>query len=141
MRRESVPPVVEKERKNAYQRKISVVSDCLGRIPENPEQASRLEMDGILHNVQVMIDACMDLAAMLVKDQGHEVSDDYDNLEKLGETGFLSPQLAATMGRLNGMRNAIVHRYNSFEEEVLLRGLDTIQSAVLEFAEAMEGML
>lgn len=129
------------ERKDVYRRKLAVVSECLGRIPADLGGVSRLELDGVLHNFQVMIDACMGLAAMVVKDAGHTVGDDYENLEKMEEIGLIQKPMVEELFRLNGLRNAIVHRYNSFEEEVVLQGMDTIQSMVLGFAEAVEGGL
>lgn len=129
---------VDAKRQGVYRRKLHVITQSIGRIPDDREVLSPLELDGVLHNVQVMIDAVMDIAAMLVKDGGHEVKDDYQNLEMLVEEGLIGGPLAEELRRLNGLRNAIVHRYNSFEEETLLEGLDRIRSGVVDFAEIVE---
>lgn len=130
---------VDDKRQGVYRRKLHVITESIGRIPDDRDSLSPLELDGVLHNVQVTIDAVMDIAAMLVKDGGHEVKDDYQNLEIPVGEGMLDDSLAEELRRLNGSRNAIVHRYNSFEEETLVEGLDRIRSEVLDFAEIVEG--
>lgn len=95
----------------------------------------------MLHVVQVAVDAAMDVAAMLVRDRGREVVDDYHNLAILNEAGRISGEQADALRRLNGLRNAIVNKYNRFEEETVRENLESIQGARLAFAENVEHAL
>jgi uncharacterized protein YutE (UPF0331/DUF86 family) len=91
----------------------------------------------MLHVVQVAIDAAMDLVAMLVKDMGGTVSDNYHNLQALQDAGRLDGGMAEGLRMLNGLRNAIVHRYNTFERKRVEEGLEEIRSLLLDFAETL----
>ena len=110
----------------------------LEALPSSHETLSPLEMRGLLHAVQVAVDAAMDLVAMRLKDLGHEVSDDHHNLDALVKTGVVAGPLADELRRLNGLRNAIVHKYNRFEEQTLLDGLDAIRDTLYALVETME---
>jgi uncharacterized protein YutE (UPF0331/DUF86 family) len=130
------------ERAVAYRRKLNVIVDALGKIPASGKHAgslSALEREGVLHLVQVSVDAALDLAAMLVKDAGEAPSDDYHNLEMLVKQNILPASLGEGLRKLNGLRNAIVHKYNSFEEARLFTSLEDIRLTLQTYAELVEG--
>lgn len=64
------------EREDAYHRKLGTILESLEGLPETTRDLSRLEREGVLHLVQVAVDASMDAAAMLTKDHGRRVHDD-----------------------------------------------------------------
>ena len=97
--------------------------------------------DATLYRVQTAIDAAMDLVAMLVKDNGLEVSDDYSNIKKLFNAKIIGEKLSEDLAMLNGLRNAIVHKYNSFEEETVLENIDEITGVLEDFLEKVENEL
>lgn len=121
-----------------YRRKLDVIMSALGKLPPSPgtdiTKLSTLEREGVLHVVQVSVDAALDLVAMLVKDAGEVPEDAYHNLEKLGVRGILPVGLVDRLRQLNGLRNAIVHKYNSFEEARVFSSLDEISETLLAFA-------
>ena len=129
------------ERAAVYRRKLNIIVEELEALPSPDAELSRLEMRGLLHAVQVAVDAAMDVVAMRLKDIGQEVTDDYHNLDALVAGGRLDVDLAATLRRLNGLRNAIVHRYNTFEEETVRESVDEIRTALFAFVERMEASL
>lgn len=129
------------EREAAYRRKFNAMTEELESLPADVTALNSMERKGVLHVVQVAIDAAMDLAAMAVKDTGRDVVDDYHNLEALAEAGVIDGDLASRLRRLNGLRNAIVHKYNRFEESAVLDHLDDIQEALYAFAERLEARL
>lgn len=59
----------------AYRRKLGIVLESLERIPATVQSLSGLEEEGVLHLVQISIDAVMDVAAMLSKDHGRRVQE------------------------------------------------------------------
>ena len=67
---------------------------------------------------QEAIEALFDIIAMLVKDKGKLVEDDYTNVDKLEEAGVLSEQNAKVLREANGLRNRIVHRYNKTDDNI-----------------------
>jgi uncharacterized protein YutE (UPF0331/DUF86 family) len=126
------------DRAEAYRRKLNVLAEELAGFPDSVKNLNGLERRGVLHAVQVAADAAMDLAAMAVRDRAREVQDDYHNLDALAELGVVSEHLAAQLKSLNGLRNAIVHKYNRFEERAVLDNLERIGAILQEFAERME---
>jgi len=84
-----------------------------------------------LYALQICIEAGMDIIAMKVKDSGLVVEDDYTNIEKLIQEKGISFEEAELLKEFNGMRNAIVHKYNRLDREMIKDALDR----VAEFAE------
>ena len=126
------------ERDETYRRKLRTIAEELAHLPEEPDRLSALETRGVLHAIQVAIDAAMDLAAMRVRDLGADVKDDYHNLDVMLEHGALDEAMADALRRLNGLRNAIVQKYNRFEERTVMERLTEIRSTLDRFAERLE---
>lgn len=127
---------MEKERLQRYRQKINVATEKIMDIPLRA--ATALEIDATLYRVQVAIEASMDLAAMLVKDKGREVGDDYSNIHLLEKEGILAAGLAKKLATLNGLRNAIVHKYNSFEETTVVKNIAPIKRTILAFLQIVD---
>ena len=64
-----------------YRQKIRFAAGKIADIIEEPDNPT--ETDASLYRVQTAIEAVMDIIAMLVKDKGQEVSDDYSNIHIL----------------------------------------------------------
>ncbi len=124
------------ERLQRYQQKMNVVIDKINSLPRKP--VSSTEIDATLYRVQIAIEATMDIIAMLVKDKGATVSDDYHNIEKLQELKIISNPESTELKRLNGLRNAIVHKYNKFEEETVIGHQESIKKNILAFLRKVE---
>lgn len=124
------------KREECYRQKISFIAEKIGSIGKKID--SPLAVDATLYRVQVAIDVAMDLAAMAVNDKGMEVSDDYSNIKKLFKANFISKKLSEDLAMLNGLRNAIVHKYNSFEEETVLENIEEIIEILETFLEKIE---
>src|SRR3989344_7840468 len=105
------------ERLLRYRKKVSIVTEKLIGITKKID--SDIAKDAALFRIHIAIEAAMDLAAMLVKDHGRDVSDDYHNIETLVDIKVLDAPLAEQLKKLNGLRNAIIHKYNKFEEKTV----------------------
>lgn len=126
---------MEKERTLRYKKKINFIAEKLERLPEKP---SGLLIDAALYGVQVSVDAVMDIVAMLVKDLGEEVSDDYHNLDTLIDKRILNKEKGEYIKEYNGLRNAIVHKYNKFEEKEVIENIKEIKNNLNKFLEIVE---
>ncbi len=69
----------------------------------------------VLYSILTAVESVMDIVAMLVKDVGLNVEDDYTNISKLVQEGIISEDDAALLRRFNGLRNAIAHHYNHLD--------------------------
>ena len=100
----------------------------------------------LLHSLQVCVEISMDVVAMLMLDIGLVAEDDYTNIEKLAKEDVLGKEEGETLKDYNGLRNAIVHRYNhsdmKYVEEGLV-GIDGLYTIVVKLAgvyERLEGV-
>lgn len=129
---------MEKDRLSQYRRKIDIIVEKLEKLPEEPEG---LLVDAVLYGVQVSIDAMIDITAMLVRDSGEEVSDDYYNIDKLVDIKLIDKEFAEKIKQLNGLRNAIVHKYNKFEENEVIDNIEEIKETIYLFLEKIENAI
>jgi len=81
----------------------------------------------ILYSLQVCVETTTDIIAMKVKDIGLVVEDDYSNIEKLVEEGIINEEDADLLKRFNGIRNAVVHKYDKLDIDMVKKALDNIE--------------
>ncbi|MEM3587634.1 MAG: DUF86 domain-containing protein [Candidatus Jordarchaeaceae archaeon] len=112
-----------KERKESYLRKIQSIQENIKSIKEwmvetNLEVYLRDKKTrfAVFKAFQEVVETCMDLAAMMVKDRGIPPKDDYTNLETLREEKIISETMKNTLSEANGLRNWIIHRYNKLND-------------------------
>jgi len=94
-----------------------------------------------LYSLQLCVDIAMDIVAMLVKDLGMTVEDDYTNIERLRKEGIISEADANLLRTYNGLRNAIVHKYDRLNPDIVnegLRRIDELYEVVLKLVEKYE---
>lgn len=129
------------ERVTRYRSKMGYILEKLFTLPEDTTAFDELGVDGVLYRVQTSIDAAMDMAAMIVRDIGIDVGDDYENIDILKQKGVIGAGLADELKRLNGMRNAIVHKYGNVDTELILHDLGNVKVQLHEFIDTVEGEL
>jgi uncharacterized protein YutE (UPF0331/DUF86 family) len=115
-------------RKRRYFEKLEVFEGELGFIKAN---SSALQDDvtrrALLYALEVCVDVVMDVVAMATRDLGLTVEDDYTNIEKLENEQVLVEREGELLRRFNGLRNAIVHRYNQLDLNAIQRGLQRME--------------
>ena len=100
----------------------------------------------LLHSLQVCVEVSMDVVAMLMRDMGLVVKDDYTNIEKLTREMVVDKEECETLKDYNGLRNAVVHRYNHLDMKYVedgLVGIAELYSIVAKLAgvhERLEGV-
>lgn len=72
---------LNEERKNRYFSKCGYIIEKMDTIPDNVDDLDEIGLDGLLYRVQTSIDAAIDMTAMLVRDIGIDVCDDYENID------------------------------------------------------------
>lgn len=80
----------------------------------------------LLHSLQTCVEISVDIAAMLTKDAGLVVEDDYTNIEKLSREGIIGTKEEGALKEYNGLRNSIVHRYGNLDMGRVVEALDEI---------------
>lgn len=128
------------DRLETYERKIYFILEKIHNLPKNPTK-NEFYLDALFYRLQNSIDAAMDIIAMLCKDLGKKVKDDYSNIESLQELGVFSSSLLDNLRKLNGLRNAIVHKYNKIEEDLILKNKKKVVEILEDFINKLEGLL
>lgn len=124
-------------RKDQYKRKLEFIIDKITHLPENLND-NEYYRDALYYRLQVAIDATMDVIAMLCKDLGVSVKDDYSNLDELNKTSMFSSNLIKELHRWNGLRNILVHGYNKIEEETVIKEKNEVISSLKTFVKEVE---
>lgn len=125
------------KRIDQYQRKLEFIIDKISTLPDNVHENIFL-MDALFYRLQVSVDATMDLVAMLCKDLGITVRDDYSNIDELEDLDVFPKILLNELRRLNGIRNALVHRYNKIEEEQIIKDKDHFVDILKQYVKLVE---
>ena len=60
-------------------------------------------MSGIFYELHTAIEASMGVVAMLLKDTGEVVEDDYSNITRLSEIGIIPMDIADRLRKCNGL--------------------------------------
>ena len=122
-----------------YHDKINHVVDYIKDLPFEPK--NELEKRGVFYSLQTSIEGVVDLIAMLTKDLGIQVKDDNANISEIVKKRNLNSALGVKLKKANGMRNIIVHRYNNFEEQIILNSVEEIKDLLSTWIREVEEIL
>ena len=128
------------KRRDQYIRKLEFIADKIAILPENMNDNIFL-MDALFYRLQVSIDATMDIVAMLSKDLGITVKDDYSNIDELENLNIFPGEFLNEIRRLNGLRNVLVHKYNKIEEDLIVTEKDHFVEVLKEFIKIVEKLI
>lgn len=81
----------------------------------------------IFYSLRVCVESSMDIVAMITKDLGITVEDDYTNIKRLEEKNHLTEKEANHLRNFNGLRNAIVHKYNNIKKNKIKKGINQMK--------------
>lgn len=124
-------------RKEQYKRKLEFILEKITNLPENFEE-NEYYVDALFYRIQISIDAAMDVTAMLCKDFGITVKDDYTNIDELEKLNVFPPDILKDLRKFNGLRNVLVHKYNKIEEELVFEEKKNVAKTLLSFIEKVE---
>ena len=126
-------------RSKRYKDKIQHIFDYIQDLPLIPN--NELEKRGIFYSLQTSIEAMVDLIAMLVKDLGIQVKEDNYNINEIIKIKKLNPELGKKLSQANGLRNIIVHRYSTVDDQIILDSVQEIKDLLLKWVRIIEDSL
>jgi len=121
---------MEEKRISRYKEKISVIEKRKSNISSWIDDRSEKGILAVYKAYQELMEAFTDIFAMILKDMGEIVEDDYTNIEKLREKKLLDEEQEALMKEANGLRNRLVHEYNGLEKKTAVESIERINSEV-----------
>ena len=104
--------------------KLAFIETCVQELRTLARPAEILhdvrEARFVLHTLQIAIQAALDVASHIVSDARlGEPETNRELFDRLAQHGWVSVDLAATMGRMAGFRNILVHGYGGLNLEVV----------------------
>ena len=126
--------------------KLAFIETCVQELSTLARPAEILrdvrEARFVLHTLQIAIQAALDVASHIVSDARlGEPETNRELFDRLGRHGWLSADLAATMGRMAGFRNIVVHGYGSVNLEVVQDIVEHRLADLLAFVTAIRARL
>ena len=129
-------------RRERYLEKLEVFERELDFI-ESHDICDDVTERAVLHALQVCVEIAMDVVSMFVHDMGLVVEDDYTNIEKLAGAGVIRDMESDTLKSYNGLRNAVVHRYNNLDMERVEEGavdIEKLYAITVKLVKAYESL-
>jgi len=105
-----------------------------------PEDVERFESDetmqmAIFYALHVCVEAIVDIVILIgTKEYEKEYEGDYEMFETLLEEGIIEEDVFEKLRKMNGLRNAIVHAYDSLVVEEIYENYDKILRDIGSFA-------
>jgi uncharacterized protein YutE (UPF0331/DUF86 family) len=119
--------------------------ELLGPIREISLQEYRRrvwERKGVERVLQEAIEAALDINAHLIAELGQDVPDDYfGGFVKLGQLGALPEELAGALAPSAGLRNRLVHEYDTLDDAKVLAAVGTLLDLYPRYIQAIETAL
>lgn len=128
---------MDEKRERRFYQKLEMLEDRLTFIEENFPEIDELMENRVLRKAlykefQELTEALGDLSAMMTKEEGILVKDDYTNLE--GLKSLLEPDVIKNLKKANGLRNVLVHEYNGIDDLLALDSIHEILPSFLVFS-------
>lgn len=126
--------------------KVAFIETCVQelRTLARPAEITRdvREARFVLHTLQLAIQAAIDVGSHIVSDERlGEPENNRALFDRLGRYGWLSTEQAATMGRMAGFRNIVVHGYGSVNLEIVRDIVEHRLDDLLAFVVAVRARL
>ncbi len=128
------------KRTDQYRRQLEFIIEKISVLPNNLDD-DEFHMDALFYRLQVSIDATMDVIAMLYKELGITVKDNYSNIDELEKLKIFSSILIKNLRHWNGLRNILVHMYNKVEEDLVIKEKEDVVTTLKTFVKDVEVLI
>jgi len=129
-------------------RKLAVIAENLKTLepvttlPLDRYRADVFTRKGTERLLQELIEAAIDLNTHLILQEGHQPPDDYyHGFLRLAEIGILAPELATALAPSAGLRNRLVHEYDTIVDAIVLDAVRKAQDLDPKYVAAVERYL
>lgn len=91
--------------------------------------------------MQDVVDASMDIIAMILKDERETPQDDYTNVTIILKKKIINKTIAESLAEANGLRNRLVHCYNTLSDEIAYNSIRRLLPRIEKFLSLMRTWL
>jgi len=81
------------------------------------------------------VEAVTDISALIRRMLYSSAQDDYTNLDYLVTEGIIDPETGRDMKSANGLRNRLVHEYDSVNDQIAYAALQRLMPRLRRFSE------
>lgn len=114
----------------------------IGRLSVEEYRARFYERKAAERLLQETIEAALDINAHLIAELGGEVPEEYyGGFLKMAELGILPPELARSLAPSAGLRNRLVHEYETIDDTKVLGSIGTLLELYPRYVRAVEAYL
>lgn len=114
----------------------------IGRLRPEEYRARFYERKAAERLLQETIEAALDINAHLIAELGAEIPEDYyGGFLKAGDLGIVPPELANLLAPSAGLRNRLVHEYETIEDAKVLGSIGTLLELYPRYVQAVEAYL
>jgi uncharacterized protein YutE (UPF0331/DUF86 family) len=114
----------------------------LARLTFDEYRARLYERKAAERFLQEAIEAALDINAHLLAEAGSLVPDDYySGFLAMGELGILTSELARRLAPSAGLRNRLVHEYDTLDDARVLEAIATLLEQYPRYIQAIEAHL
>lgn len=134
---------MEKDRIKRYKDKIDLASKRIEQIEEWKDQFLENEKSALAcyKAYQEIVEAVMDIVAMLIKDRKSIPKDDYSNIDNIMDAGIITKEVGDSLKEANGLRNRIIHHYNGLSSKIAYESILNLLPVFEDFLETVEKWL
>lgn len=112
--------------RNVIHIKAEIIENCLQRIREEyfgfeeELKVNFTKQDSVILNLQRALQACLDLAAFIVKEKKWGIpKNSREAFDILNENQFISDELSMKLKKMVGFRNIAVHDYKKLDVNII----------------------
>jgi uncharacterized protein YutE (UPF0331/DUF86 family) len=114
----------------------------LARLTAEEYRARLYERKAAERLLQEAIEAALDINAHILAEDGAAVPDDYySGFIAMGDRGILAPELARRLAPSAGLRNRLVHEYDTLDDARVLAAMATFLAQYPHYIQAIEAHL
>lgn len=131
------------DRLKRYKEKLDLIEKRLDELIEWKESFLSDEKSKLASYkaFQEIVEASMDVIAMIIKDENLMPKDDYSNIDTIEKNKFLTDDLCTGLRDMNGLRNRVIHEYNGLSDKIALESINKLIPEVIGFMEQGEKWL
>jgi uncharacterized protein YutE (UPF0331/DUF86 family) len=124
--------------------KLETVKDRSIFIKENFTTIQEVREDRIVKKAlykeyQELAEAAADICAMVLKEEGRLLKDDYTNFDAL--KFLFGAEMVRVLKRANGLRNVLVHEYSGIIDGIALESMEELLPSFEGFVEVVKRWL
>lgn len=114
----------------------------IGRLGIDDYRARFYERKAAERLLQEAIEAALDINAHLIAELGGEIPEEYyGGFLKMADLGLLPPELARSLAPSAGLRNRLVHEYETLDDAKVLASIGTLLDLYPRYVQAVEAYL